>query len=141
MTDELRPDSAEEAVVDADELIAELRESRFGRYFVLAAIVVAAIVAASSIRYFMLCSKYHTWDPRAAVKAEKEEARKKEADERREERRKAAAEARARKADAPETKGDDGKETKSTVEKELEATSKERPVEPDVNLNKELDLE
>ncbi|NQT88394.1 hypothetical protein HQ560_16630 [bacterium] len=139
MSDELRPDSAEEAVVDADQLIAELREARFGRYFVLAALLVAAIVAVSSIRYFSLCSKYGTWDPRAAIKVEKEANRKKEAEAKREDRRRAAAAGKSRKAAPPDAKAADN--GKSAVEKELEETTTKRPTGSDVSLDKDLDLE
>jgi hypothetical protein len=138
MSDELRPDSAEEAVVDADELIAELKEPRFGRYLVLATCLVAAIVALGSIRYFYLCSKYQTWDPRAAIKQENEQKRQEELEAKREERRRLAAAGRARKA-PPEQEGDAAE--KSPIEKKLDEKSTKRPTEPDVSLDKDLGLE
>jgi hypothetical protein len=137
----------DEAVIDADALIADLRKPIFGRCLVWATVVVAGIILLSSVRYLYLCAKYNTMDPRAKIRAIKEKQAEEELEARRQAerekyaaRRKAKTDGKAAPAKEDGTKGGE-EDGKSPVEKELEATSSKRPTGTDVSLDGDLDLE
>jgi hypothetical protein len=132
----------DEAVVDADALIAGLAGPPLSKTLTFSVLIHVVVVLITSVHFISLCVKHDTLDPRAAIQETREAERQRQIEAEREAARQRLLAGQAKrqaaakgKAPAPPAKGEQPK-----VLRDLGATSPQRPKTPDVGLD-ELDLE
>jgi len=146
-------DQDDASALDADALMADVARPAIGKMLVISIGIHVALILLTSIRFIALCFEHGTLDPRAAIKVIKADRREKELEKRREADRKKTLAVKAKKKAGQKAKGKEGaaesggepktagEKKKPKVLRDIEAKSKERPTQPDVNLDELDELE